>query len=117
MEYFQFDQLTKTFKVPYRQEKKGNYSLNFRLMSDCYFGLDLVVSFKYTVGAKKAIKHEKEEKQEEFESESWIQRWTKTLLQQEEEEVSDSESEKDEKQQLKEKKEEKKEEKDEQEEK
>ena len=61
-------------------------------MSDCYFGLDIEKNFKYNVGPKvKKADHDKEDN-EEIEGESWIQKLTKNLLQQEEEEVSDDES-------------------------
>ena len=48
-EYFTFDELLKTFKITYRQEKQGKYALNVILMSDCYFGLDIEKDFKYEV--------------------------------------------------------------------
>lgn len=64
-EFFNFDELSKSFKVTYRQEKQGKYSLNISVMSDCYFGLDIEKDFKYEVTTAKEHRHAKEHEEEE----------------------------------------------------
>ena len=54
-EFFSFDEKTKTFKVNYRQEKQGKYTMSILLMSDSYFGLDIEKDMKYEVGAAKKM--------------------------------------------------------------
>jgi hypothetical protein len=82
-EVFSFDELTKTFKVTFRQEKQGRYALTLKLMSDCYFGLDIERDFKYDVGPK-SHHHEKEVEDEEVEEESYIRKIFNSLVPQEE---------------------------------
>lgn len=36
--------------------QKGNYSLNVHIMSDCYFGIDVLKTIKYEVKPHKEVK-------------------------------------------------------------
>lgn len=83
-EFFSFDELSKTFKISYRQEKQGKYSLNIAIMSDCYFGLDIIKDIKYEVGAEKKMYEEKVAEVETEEDESYIRKIFNSLVPQEE---------------------------------
>ena len=103
-EFFSFDELTKTFKATSRQEKQGRYTLNLKIMSDCYFGLDLEKDFKYDVGAKLNQLEKDHEDEESQEEESYIRKIFNSLVPQEEEEVSDDEGDEKDKKDRKDKK-------------
>lgn len=82
-EFFNFDETSKTFKITYRQEKQGKYSLNVNVMSDCYFGLDIDKDFKYEVTPMKAHRHEKDQEDEDLHEDSYIRKIFNSLVPQE----------------------------------
>ena len=57
-------------------------------MSDCYFGLDLNIDFRYEIGSK-VHRVEKDHDDENVQEESYIRKIFNSLVPQEEEEVSD----------------------------
>jgi hypothetical protein len=87
-EFFTFDETTKTFKVTYRQERQGKYSITINVMSDSYFGLDVEKDLKYEVGVARKVVEDKAV-DNEVEDESYIRKLFKSLTPEEEEEVSD----------------------------